>query len=81
MPAVPAAESRCRVWWCFVKTVRKELIQFLHPQVNRGAFGDGRKSGGAARSSVRSINVFMVAYIAIVFIVGIFSRRLTEKTR
>ncbi len=42
-----------------VKTVRKELIQFLHPQAVRKIKMDGKV---VEHEVVRSINVFMVAY-------------------
>lgn len=43
-----------------VKTVRKELIQFLHPQAVRKIKMDGKV---VEHEVVRSINVFMVAYM------------------
>ena len=51
-----------------VKTVRKELIQFLHPQVIRKIKMDGKV---VEHEVVRSINVFMVAY-TLLFSLSVF---------
>lgn len=51
-----------------VKTVRKELIQLLHPQAIRKIKMDGKV---VEHEVVRSINVFMVAYM-LLFAVSVF---------